>query len=303
MGWWIILILLVVLVVLVFGPRLAEARRLLPDQRKAPGEMVRLTDGATHALWHGPSRGPVIVAIHGISTPLPLWDLLAPELADLGYRVLTYDLYGRGYSDNTDAEQGPDLFIRQLDGLLDHYGIAEDITLVGHSLGGAIATAWAAARPGRVKRLVLIAASGIEVTNPRGLRHVIETPGLGDWLFGLGAPRILRRSLAVAPSLVRLCRGELRRRGFLPAVLSSLRHMARLRQEGAHRTIAAAGIPVVAIWGDQDPTVPRRAPGTLVSWNRAAKQEMIAGGGHYLPVTHADEVAVLLRDILREDWQ
>lgn len=303
MGWWIVGITLLVLVVVLIWPRLAEARRLVPDQRKAPGEMVALPDGATHALWHGPSRGPVIVAIHGIATPLPLWDRLAPELAALGYRVLSYDLYGRGYSDNAEAEQGPDLFIRQLDGLLGHYGINEDITLVGHSLGGAIATAWAAARPGKVKRLVLIAASGIEVTRPRGLRHVIDTPGLGDWLFALGAPRILRRSMAGAPALARLCRGELRRRGFLPAVLSSLRHMGLQRQEKEHRAIAAANIPVVAIWGDADPTVPRRAPGTLVSWNRAAKQEMVAGGGHYLPVTHADEVAVLLRDILREDWQ
>jgi len=300
---WIGLVLLAGIVLLLLWPRIAEARRGLPDRRKAPGEMVALPDGATHALWHGPARGPVIVAIHGIATPLPLWDRLAPELAEIGYRVLTYDLYGRGYSDNAPGEQDAALFLRQLDGLLDHYGIGEDVTLLGHSLGGAIATAWAAANPGRVKRLLLVAASGVEASNPRGLRFVLDTPGAGDRLFAFAAPRVLRRSMGGDPVLAALPDGELRRRGFLAAVLSSLRHMGRQRQEAAHRALAAAGVPVVAIWGEADPTVPRRAPGTLAAWNRAAKQEMVPGGGHYLPLTHPGEVAALLRDILREDWQ
>lgn len=300
---WIGLVLLACLVLLALWPRLAEARRGLPDRRKAPGEMVDLPQGATHARWHGPSRGPVIVAIHGVATPAPLWDRLAPELAGIGYRVLTFDLYGRGYSDNAAGDQTPDFFLRQLDGVLDHYGVGEDITLIGHSLGGSIATAWAAANPGRVKRLVLIAATGVEMANPRGLRFTLDTQGVGDWLFALAAPRVLRRTMADAPALTDMFEGELQRRGFLPAVLSSLRHTGRQRQEAEHRALAAADIPVVAIWGDADTTVPRRAPGTLVAWNRHAKQETVAGGGHYLPLTHPEEVAVLLRDILREDWE
>lgn len=303
MSWVLALVLVAVVALVAVWPRFAESRRGLPDQRKAPGEIVALSDGATHALWHGPARGPVIVAIHGIATPLPLWDRLAPELADLGYRVLTYDLYGRGYSENVPGEQTAEFFIRQLDELLGHYGIDEDITLIGHSLGGAIATAWAAARSGRVKRLVMIAPSGIEISNPRGLRFVIETPGIGDWAFALAAPRILRRALGGVRTLRTLCAGELRRRGYLAALLSSLRHLGRQRQADEHRALAAEDVPVVAIWGEGDNTVPRRALGTLAAWNRAAKQEVVTGGGHYLPVTHAEEVAAHLRDILREDWE
>ncbi|MBW7922205.1 MAG: alpha/beta fold hydrolase [Rubellimicrobium sp.] len=299
---WVGIVLLVLVILLVLWPDLAEARRGLPDQSRAPGDIVALPQGATHALWHGPARGPVIVAIHGHATPSPLWDALTPGLADLGYRVLTYDLYGRGYSDNARGEQTPEFFRQQLDALLDHYGLGEDLTLLGHGLGGAIATDWAAANPGRVKRLVLIAPSGVAATNPRGLRLVRDAKGIGDRLFIAAAPRILRRRMGGTPELAALCEGELQRRGFLRAALSSLRHMGQ-QQEQAHRSLAQADVPVVAIWGDADTTVPQRAPGTLAEWNRAAKQETVAGGGHYLPVTHPEQVAALLRDVLREDWE
>ncbi|MCC7320177.1 MAG: alpha/beta hydrolase [Rubellimicrobium sp.] len=300
---WFVVAFLAVLAGLAVWPAIAEGRRGLPDQRRAPGEMVALPDGATHARWHGPARGPVIVAIHGLATPLPMWDALAPMLGALGYRVLTYDLWGRGYSDNVAGDQDAAFFIRQLDGLLDHYGIREDITLVGHSMGGAIATAWAAARPERVKRLVLLAATGVEMEVPAALRLMVERRGPGDWLFGMAAPAILRAAVAEAPTLAPCAAGEMRRRGFVPAMLSSLRHMGQARQEAEHRSLAAGGVPVVAIWGSDDSTVSRRAPGTLAAWNRSAKQEMVEGAGHFLPVTHAEGVATLLRDVLREDWE
>ncbi|NCO86570.1 MAG: alpha/beta hydrolase, partial [Rhodobacterales bacterium] len=35
-------------------------------------------------------------------------------------------------------------------------------------------------------------------------------------------------------------------------------------------------------------------------WNRAARQEEVAGAGHALPRTHAAELAAVLRDVLRE---
>lgn len=300
---WTGIALLALVVLLVLWPRLAEARRGLPDQRLARGEMIALPQGATHAHWHGPSRGPVVVAIHGATLPLPLWDDLAPGLVAIGYRVLTYDLYGRGYSDNAAGDQNADFFRSQLDALLDHFDIDEDITLLGHGLGGAIASDWAARNPGRVKRLLLVAPSGVESANPRLLRLALDRPGTGDRIFALAGPRVLRRGSPGVPALATLLRGELRRRGYLSAVLSSLRHMGRQRQEKAHRALAAAAVPVVAIWGEDDPVIPRRAPGTLAEWNRAAKQETIPGGGHYLPLTHPHDVARLLRDILREDWE
>ena len=93
---------------------------------------------------------------------------------------------------------------------------------------------------------------------------------------------------------------ETRTRGFFPAVLSSLRHMLSGTQEAAHRRFAALGVPVVAIWGEEDGVIPITAMGRLAEWNRQAAQEVVAGAGHGLPYTHAAEVVDLIKGILRE---
>ena len=40
--------------------------------------------------------------------------------------------------------------------------------------------------------------------------------------------------------------------------------------------------------------------GNLAQWNRAARQEVIAGAGHGMPFTHAAAVMAVLKDVLRE---
>ena len=105
----------------------------------APGRIARLSQGATHYTWTGPENGPVAVCVHGLTTPLQAWDGIAARLAEAGYRVLAYDLYGRGYSDRPGGTQDSAFFLRQLDDLLADQGIAGDITLLGYSMGGAIA--------------------------------------------------------------------------------------------------------------------------------------------------------------------
>lgn len=305
MGWGT-LILLVVLATAIGWPILAERRRTLPDTRRAPGEMLPFPPGATHARWHGPARGPVVVAVHGLTTPSPVWDSLAAALGELGYRVLAYDLYGHGYSANAPGPQGPDLHERQLDALLDHYALTEDVTLMGYSMGGAIATRHAAAHPERIKRLVLVAPAGLAVAETPLERFCRETPFIGDWLFALAAPwRIVAQSStggSEVPGLAAVAAGELRRRGYLAAVLSSMRHMVSLRLEPEHRAIARAEVPVVAIWGADDSRIPAQAVGLLSLWNRQAKQEVIPGAGHGVVHTHGRAVAAVLRDVLREDW-
>lgn len=84
----------------ILAPTVAEVLRprMGPSARQsAPGEFAELSRGVTHYQWLGPEGGPLVVCVHGLTTPSFVWEGIAPRLAEAGYRVLTYDLYGRGY--------------------------------------------------------------------------------------------------------------------------------------------------------------------------------------------------------------
>lgn len=88
------------------------------------------------------------------------WADTAAALADR-WRVIAPDLRGHGDSDR--AADGLYLYeamALDLAALVDDLGPEQPVTLVGHSLGGSIAWRYAAAFPGRVRRLVLIEGLG-----------------------------------------------------------------------------------------------------------------------------------------------
>jgi pimeloyl-ACP methyl ester carboxylesterase len=304
--YWLVLILIAVVAI----PLVREAGRPAIGaraRRDAPGQFVDLSQGITHYTWYGKSRGPVIVAIHGLTTPSRVWEPIAAGLVGLGYRVLTYDLYGRGLSDAPQGRQDRAFFLRQLTDLLADQGLAEDITLIGYSMGGSIATAFAAENPDRMKRLILVAPAGITMRESVLTRFCRQVPVLGDWLHAVAVPWIawwdLKRRVAPAafPEIVDVQLAQYKRKGFLRAVLSSRRAMLAEVQQDAHRKIGRDIIPTVAIWGDKDAVIPIKALGTLTQWNRAVRQEVVAGAGHDICVSHGSQVVEVLRDVLRED--
>ena len=165
----------VALAVLIAAPFAREAMRRVPDRATAPGQFARLSQGVTHYQWGGPVRGPVVVAIHGLTTPSPLWDDIGARLGRLGYRLLVYDLFGRGFSDAVPGPQDRAFFLRQLTDLLADQGLRDDLTVMGYSMGGSIATAFAADQPERMKRLILLAPG---TCWPKSRRPIIARSGV-----------------------------------------------------------------------------------------------------------------------------
>lgn len=103
----------------------------------------------------GPPDGPVVVAVHGITSSQVFWTLVGERLAAAGVRLLAPDLRGRGRSADL---PGPSSLRQHADdvvAVLDAAGV-ERAVLVGHSMGGFVATVTARAHPARVARLVLV---------------------------------------------------------------------------------------------------------------------------------------------------
>lgn len=297
-------VLVGVIAAILAAPYAMELRRRPPDPRDAPGQFAELSRGRTHYRWLGGARGPVAVCVHGLSTPSDVWEPLGAELCDLGYRVLIYDLYGRGFSDAVPGRQDADFLVEQLRELLDHEGLKEDLTLMGYSMGGSIVTAFAARHSHMVQKVVLFAPAGIEYTEPSRYQRMLRLSVLGAWLHALIEPFRLRRALAREAREGEVPLGAVRaaqidRAGYFPAMMSSRRGILSDRQEDEHRAISRLDIPVYAFWGKADDVIPIKGLGTLAQWNRLALQETVAGAGHGLLLTRAKELGVLYRSLIR----
>lgn len=291
-------------------PWVTEAlRRPVSDRMRgrAPGEFAALESGVTHYKWHGSRSERVLVLVHGLTTPQWVFDGLIRGFLGMRYRVLTYDLYGRGHSDRVPGAQTLDFHCQQLGQLLDELGIRVPVTVLGYSMGGAIATRFAATESDRVDRLILLAPAGMGY-EPSRLQAVARVAGpFGDWFWGLVGPWLLRKGAkddasgaSVITDLPDRIKAELKRKGYLSAILSSERHALQDSVADDHREIAAMYIPTLAIWGENDAVIPISGVGQLAIWNRHAHQEVIPGGPHSLPYTRPTQVLEVIRGFLRE---
>lgn len=126
-------------------------------------ELFRGRDGTRlRALALGPpSAARPVVLLHGLGADATYWTFAARALAKRGRTVYILDGPGSGQSETpaTPAGYGVPARVDALDAMADALGL-ETFDLVGHSLGGWTAAAYAIAHPHRIARLVLVDAAG-----------------------------------------------------------------------------------------------------------------------------------------------
>jgi pimeloyl-ACP methyl ester carboxylesterase len=128
-------------------------------------------DGLQLAVrMHGAATSPPVIALHGWQDNAASFDLLAPLLPE--HRVIAIDLPGHGRSGWRSREAGYYIWSY----LVDVLAVADALqlarfSLLGHSMGGAVACLLAATFPERVDRMVLLDAVGPLTTAPE------EAPG------------------------------------------------------------------------------------------------------------------------------
>lgn len=85
-----------------------------------------------------------------------------PAFVEAGYRALVIDLPGYGYSSKpTDVIYTLDYFIDYVNEFIEKIGVGK-LTLLGNSLGGAIAIGFALKYPNKISSLILMSPGGIE---------------------------------------------------------------------------------------------------------------------------------------------
>lgn len=116
-----------------------------------------------HVLEWAEESTPIstVFLLHGYMDAAGTWDRVAPALAAAGLRVLAPDV--RGFGDSDRAPRGSYYhfvdYIADLAGIIEHFADSP-VELVGHSMGGTMATLYAGAFPERVSRLALLEGVG-----------------------------------------------------------------------------------------------------------------------------------------------
>lgn len=159
--------------------------------------------GAEIAFADTGIEGPAVVLTHGAGMDHTMWEAQAAALADAGYRVIVWDLRGHGASALAPGTRFAALdALGDLAALLDECRVDEAV-LVGHSLGGNLAQAFARSHPERVAGLVVVDSTwnAGPLSAPERLALRLAAPGLA-LVPARSLPGLMARASAVTPSAV-----------------------------------------------------------------------------------------------------
>jgi pimeloyl-ACP methyl ester carboxylesterase len=259
------------------------------------------TIGGVRVRYLRTGRGPAVLLIHGLASSIYTWKDEILPLAR-GHEVVALDLPGFGESDQP-PDLTFDLFPRVVLGLLDQLGIPR-ASLVGNSLGGAVASVVAAQQPARVDRLVLIDAAGfnLRAADRPALVRLASHPLAEAFLSRLPLRRLLvtvglRQVFHDRTKLTEEAVNEYLAAAWRPGTLASLRSLGaskRLDPEETEELLHRVDAPTLVVWGGEDVWIPPAHADRFVAAIRNAHKVVLPGVGHTPQEESPEDVVRLL---------
>lgn len=197
-GYFLAVFLLGILVLLaVFFESDVPLAKLKPKYSTAQSQFVPVLGMQVHVRDEGPKTDSIpLVLLHGMSSSLNTWDEVVHSMAGRR-RTISVDLPGFGMTGPNPKNQYNFVFYNEfIDSLCLKLGV-QKFTLVGNSMGGAIAWNYDITHPGRLEKLVLIDAAGYPKTKEKGSLGflIASTPVINNLLLYFTPKALVRKSL------------------------------------------------------------------------------------------------------------
>lgn len=268
-----------------------------------------------HYLDEG--QGEPLVMVHGN----PSWSIYYRNLVTAlrgRYRTIVPDHIGCGLSEKPGDDRYTYTLERRVDdleALLDHLGLKENVTLVLHDWGGMIGMAWASRHPERVKRLVILNTAAFRLPPskplPKRLRLARDS-SVGAFLvrgfnaFARGATRMAVTRKPMPRAL---------RDAYCAPYDSWQNRIATLRfvqdiplapEDKGYAIVKGVedelhqfrSVPTLICWGDKDFVFDEHF---LAEWRKhlpEAEVHQFADAGHYVLEDAAEEIVPLVSTFL-----
>jgi pimeloyl-ACP methyl ester carboxylesterase len=272
-----------------------------------PPDLYIAVNGVRTRYWQMGTQGSPVMLLHGGNGSIEFWLYNMAALA-AAHRVYAFDMVGSGRSDYPDGSYSLAYQAEFLAGFMTALDI-NSATLIGNSMGGAVALEFTRLFPDRVDKLVLVDSMGLGQEISLGIR-LITLPAIvsllrpGRWMI----PAMLRsnfyNSQLLPPEWI-----ELRYPIF--AIPDRNQVILRLGQSNFNLAGVRADVyqPIVAslpqidrqtliIWGEQDRIIPVKHAYVAASGLPTNQLEIFPDCGHHPYLEYPAKFNRLVLDFL-----
>ena len=249
------------------------------------------------------AAAPVVVFLHGSGPGASGYSNFKgnyPVLVQAGYRCVIPDLIGYGFSDKpTDVDHPLSFFVECVKQALDCAGV-ERCTVVGNSLGGAIALGLALEYPQLVEKLVLMAPGGLselsQYQQMPGMQNMFKVFGSGEPVTAAVMKDLFAGSLMHDP---KFATDELVAERLQIMQIMNGHVMATMKVPVLTDRLPELDCPVLGFWGLEEKMMPENGIMALARNIRHLRLVLVSECGHWVMVEHQDMFNRTCLDFIR----
>lgn len=252
--------------------------------------------------YHDQGQGQAVIFLHGAGGGASGYSNFKgnyPVFAEAGYRAIVPDLLGYGLSSKPDLPHYDlDFFVAGLKGLVDALGLT-NVTLLGNSLGGAVALGYALKHPDDVKSLILMAPGGVEEFDT-----YMAMPGIANmfavYQSGKTGAEAMRAVMTMQLFDTSLLTDEIINERAPIALTQTAASRQRLYVPNLTGELHKLRCPVFGFWGMNDQFNPVSGTMKLMENCPQARMVLVNRCGHWVQVEHREMFNRACIDFLNE---